>query len=145
MASEQKTSAKHHRQTPSKELKKSMSSFLSILSFVTLGIFAGVLSGTFGIGGGLIIVPLLVLLFKMSQLDAQGTSLMVLLPPVGLLAAMYYYKSGHVKIAPALWIALGLFLGGLLGAKFANSIDPKLLKKLYGLFLILVGLSLSLR
>ena len=107
--------------------------------------FAGWLSGMFGIGGGLIIVPILIMLFKMTQLEAQGTSLMVLLPPVGLLAAMQYYKSGNVKVQAAIWIAVGLFLGAFFGAKFANSTNPALIKKMYGIFLILVGAMMTLK
>jgi len=119
--------------------------FIKILSWLLVGVFAGILSGVFGIGGGLIIVPVLILFFKMGQLEAQGTSLMVLLPPVGLLAALQYYKMGQVKIQAALWIAIGLFFGGLFGAKFANTINPALLKKMYGVFLVLVGLMMALR
>ncbi len=110
-----------------------------ILLWVSVGLFAGVLSGLFGIGGGLVIVPLLVLLFKMNQLDAQGTSLAVLLPPVGLLAALRYYKSGHVRMGMALWIALGLIVGALWGAQFATQISPQTMRKIYGVFLVLVG------
>ncbi len=122
-----------------------MTAIFNILAWLTVGLFAGWLSGMFGIGGGLIIVPILIMLFKMTQLEAQGTSLMVLLPPVGLLAAMQYYKSGNVKVQAAIWIAVGLFLGAFFGAKFANSTNPALIKKMYGIFLILVGAMMTLK
>lgn len=122
-----------------------MTILLNTISWLSVGLVAGGLSGMFGIGGGLIIVPLLIVFFKMSQLQAQGTSLMVLLPPVGLLAAMQYYKNGHVQVQAAIWIAVGLFLGAFFGAKFATSANPLLIKKMYGVFLMLVGLMMVLK
>lgn len=122
-----------------------MTLLLNIASWLAVGLTAGWLSGMFGIGGGLIIVPLLVYFFKMNQLQAQGTSLMVLLPPVGLLAAMQYYKSGNVNIKVAICVAIGLFLGAYFGAKFATATNPALIKKLYGIFLILVGVAMTFK
>lgn len=103
-----------------------------------LGLGAGVLSGLFGIGGGIIIVPGLIYLFGLSQHKAQGTSLVALLLPVGLLAVLKYYKAGHVEIFSGLLLALGLFLGAYFGANIAESLPTPLLKRLFGgLFLII--------
>lgn len=111
---------------------------MEIFSVFLLGLGAGVLSGLFGIGGGIIIVPGLVYLFGFSQHKAQGTSLVALLLPVGILAVLRYYKAGHIEFSSGLLLALGLFLGAYFGANVANSLPTLLLKRLFGgLFLII--------
>ena len=112
--------------------------------FVILGIVAGTFSGLIGIGGGLVIVPVLVLLFGFSQHEAQGTTLALMVPPIGLPAAWIYYKSGHVNFEVALLICVGFFLGGLAGAKAATALSNVVLERLFGLAMLLVSLKLLL-
>lgn len=109
------------------------------LFFVLIGLGAGVLSGLFGIGGGVLIVPALVYGMGFSQKTATGTSLAVLLPPIGIAAVMQYYRGGHVDFRAGLLIAASMLLGGWLGARFALQLEPKILKSLFGLFLALLG------
>jgi hypothetical protein len=115
---------------------------MNIALLLLLGLLAGVLSGLIGIGGGIVIVPALVLLFGLSQHTAQGTTLALMVPPIGLLAAWTYYKGGFVDLKMAGLICVGFFLGGLLGAKFAIAIPDQLLKKIFGVVLFLVSLKM---
>ncbi len=108
--------------------------------YVILGIVAGICGGLFGIGGGIILIPALVFIFGLTQHQAQGTTLAILIPPIGLLAALRYYYSGNVKLGIAGFICLGFFVGGLLGANIVHSIPDALLKKLFGFFLLIVSL-----
>ena len=109
------------------------------LVFVAIGLAAGLLSGLFGIGGGIIIVPLLLLLTKMEPTTAAGTSLMALLLPVGALAAWEYQKNGHVNVVGGLLIALGLFVGAYFGAKVGLSLNPTTTKRVFAVFLVLIS------
>ena len=117
-----------------------MNNFLYIL----VGLLSGALSGAFGIGGGTIMVPALVLLFGMTQHQAQGTSLAVMLPPVFILAVWRYYQEGHVHVQTATFIALGFIFGALLGAHLIQNIPDAGLKRAFGIFLVLVGLKMAL-
>ncbi len=108
--------------------------------FILLGLVAGVLSGLIGIGGGIIIVPALVLLFGLSQHQAQGTTLALLVPPIGILAAWTYYRQGNVNISIAVFIALGFIVGSILGARFAGALSDVVLKKIFGISLMLVAI-----
>ena len=110
------------------------------MGFVVTGFLTGILGGLFGVGGGEIFIPLLIYVFGFSQHQAQGTSLAVLLPPIGLLAALRYYHAGHVQARVALLLALGFFFGASLGAVAAVQIPGDLLRKLFGGFLLLVAL-----
>jgi uncharacterized membrane protein YfcA len=110
-----------------------------ILVFIGIGFFAGILSGIFGIGGGVVIVPALIFLARLTPLTATGTSLAALLLPVGALGAWEYYKKGHLNIPAALMIAVGLFLGAWLGAKLAQQLSPTQLKRAFAVFLVLVA------
>ncbi|MGC9325720.1 MAG: sulfite exporter TauE/SafE family protein [Desulfomonilia bacterium] len=111
----------------------------SILLFLLIGIAAGISAGLFGIGGGVIIVPALIYLAGFSQHSAVGTSLAILLPPVGLAAVIEFYRHGHVDIKVGLLVALGLFLGAWLGAFVANKLSGAHLRLYFGLFVILLG------
>src|SRR6185503_19100312 len=102
------------------------------------------LAGMFGIGGGLVIVPALLFLIKMSELDAIGTSLAALIPPVGLLGAFEYYRNGHIHIKVALLIALGLFVGAYFGAKISMPLSPIAMRRLYATFLIVVAVRMMI-
>jgi uncharacterized protein len=110
--------------------------------YIILGLVAGVLSGLVGVGGGVMIVPALVFLFGFSQHRAQGTTLALLVPPVGLLAAWTYYGKGFVDVRVALLIAAGIFVGGLFGARIAVSLSNAALEKVFGVALLLVALKM---
>jgi uncharacterized membrane protein YfcA len=109
------------------------------LLFVAIGLGTGVLAGIFGIAGGIIIVPTLILLAKFPPQQATGTSLAVLLLPVGLLGAYHYYKEGHVRVLPALLIALGVFFGGYFGARISTGLSPLVLKRSFAVLLVAVA------
>ena len=117
---------------------------INILLYLLLGLVAGTLSGLIGIGGGVIIVPALVFLFGLSQHQAQGTTLALLVPPVGLLAALTYYRQGYVDLKIAAFICVGFFLGGLLGAKFAMGLSNVILEKVFGVALLLIAIKMIL-
>jgi uncharacterized protein len=114
----------------------------SYLIFIAIGLFAGLLSGFFGIGGGIIIVPALIYLCGFTQLRAQGTSLAILLPPVGLLAFLEYYKKGNVDIKAGIIICLTVFIGAMLGGKVAQHVPAEILKKGFAVFMMLVSVKL---
>jgi uncharacterized membrane protein YfcA len=115
---------------------------MNIILLLLLGLAAGILSGLLGIGGGIIIIPCLVFIFGLSQHAAQGTTLALMVPPIGLLAAWEYYQKGHVDLKIALFICLGFFVGGLFGAKLAGLIDATLLKRLFGLLLLITAVKM---
>lgn len=110
------------------------------LGILALGVLAGILSGMFGIGGGVVMVPVLIAFFGLGMLDANAVSLAAMLLPVGILGVINYYKAGYIKIKESLWIALGLFVGSFGGAEIAVSIDVSWLSKLYALFLLYVAI-----
>jgi uncharacterized membrane protein YfcA len=110
-----------------------------LLTLLGIGLIAGVLSGMFGIGGGLIIVPALLFLLKMKEFEALGTSLAALIPPVGLLGAAEYWRSGYINVKYAIIIAAGLFVGAYFGARLTLSLSPDLVRRLYAVFLLLVA------
>ena len=110
---------------------------------VALGIIAGTLSGVIGIGGGIIIVPALVFIFGMTQHQAQGTTLALLVPPIGLMAAWVYYKAGYVDLKVAALICAGFILGSIVGAKFATGIPDTVLQKVFGITLIAIGIKMT--
>lgn len=117
-------------------------SLTTFLFLVIIGLCAGLLSGFVGIGGGLIIIPLLVFLIGFGQHAAQGTSLAVMLPPIGILAVWNYHKEGFVNWKYALIISLAFIIGGYFSSKWAVNIDEKTLKKAFGLMLLLGGFKL---
>ena len=112
-----------------------------IAGIILTGIVAGIMSGLFGIGGGIVIVPALVAFMGMGILEANATSLAAMLLPVGILGVINYYKAGFIKIKDSLWIATGLLGGSFIGAELALSVNVNLLAKLYALFLLYVALS----
>jgi len=107
--------------------------------YMAVGILSGIGAGVFGIGGGVVIVPALTLLAGFSQEMAVGTSLAVLLPPVGFWAAAEYYRQGNVDVKAALVIAPLLFLGAWIGARLAHVLGGYGMKVAFGVFLILLG------
>jgi len=110
------------------------------IAYIILGVIAGTLSGILGIGGGIVLIPALVFIFGLTQLQAQGTTLALMIPPIGLLAALRYYQSGNVKLGMAGFICLGFFAGGFLGANLVQNLSEPLLRKSFALFLLLVSL-----
>ena len=112
------------------------------LIFLATGLAAGVLSGLFGIGGGLLIVPTLIAVANFSTKTALGTSLASLLLPVGLLGAVTYYQNGEVNVQASLLIALGLFLGAGLGARAAELLPAITLQRLFAVFLVAMAVRL---
>lgn len=108
--------------------------------YIGLGLLAGTLSGLFGIGGGTILIPGLVFLAGLSQHEAQGTTLGIMLLPIGLLAVMRYYQAGHVHLYIAAFICAGFLIGGLIGANFAESLPTLVLRRAFGSFLLVVSL-----
>jgi hypothetical protein len=109
------------------------------LMLLAIGLLAGVFAGMFGIGGGLIIVPALLLLLKVKELEAIGTSLAALIPPVGLLGAVEYYRNGYINLRWAALIAVGLFLGAYFGARIMIGLPPVLIRRLYAAFLFVIA------
>lgn len=119
-------------------------SFLYYAAIAATGLAAGLLSGLFGIGGGALIIPALVLLLGFTQHNAQGTSLVALLLPVGILGVIRYWKAGNLDLIAGLIIAAGLFAGAYFGAGWANKLNEVWLKRAFGIFLVLVGIKFIL-
>jgi uncharacterized membrane protein YfcA len=112
--------------------------------YIILGLVSGIFSGIFGIGGGTILIPALVYIFGLTQHQAQGTTLAIMVPPIGLLAAVRYYIEGNVKLGMALFICLGFFLGGLIGAHFIQGVSDLTLKRLFGIYLAVISVRMIL-
>ncbi|AXT60172.1 sulfite exporter TauE/SafE family protein [Aquimarina sp. AD10] len=113
-----------------------------LISLVLIGLLAGFFSGTLGIGGSVVMIPLMILWLNFSQHEAQGTSLAVLAVPVTFLAAYNYYQEGYVNWKYAVIIALTFIIGGYLGSKLAISVNQQQLKKIFGGILLLVALKM---
>jgi hypothetical protein len=114
---------------------------LAILSII--GLCAGILSGMIGVGGGIVIVPALVYFLGLTQHEAQGTSLAMMIPPIGILAVYNYYKSEQVNITYALILAAFFVVGGYLGSKITiDFIDEKTLKKLFGSIMLIAAIKM---
>ncbi len=113
-----------------------------IIILIVIGVAAGILSGLVGVGGGLIIVPALVYFVAFSQKAAQGTSLGILLLPVGILAVMQYYQKGYVDIKVVLIVSAGFLIGGWLGSKLAVSLPVSTIKKIFAIFMLITALKM---
>ena len=112
----------------------------TIIILLLIGLCAGMLSGLVGVGGGIIIVPCLVLLLSLTQKEAQGTSLAILLLPVGIFAVREYYKQGYINIGYALMVALAFLVGSYYGSKIAININEQKLKKFFAVTMILISI-----
>lgn len=112
---------------------------LEIAGFIIIGLAGGVLSGLLGIGGAVLVIPALVFFYGFDQRLAQGTTLMMMIPPIGLLAALEYYNSGLVNLRAAIFMAIFFFIGGFIGAKFAVKIDPLILKRVFAVLLVIIA------
>lgn len=115
-----------------------------IIFLILLGLVAGVFSGLIGVGGGVIIVPALVFMLGFSEHAAQGTTLALLVPPIGLLAAWTYYQQGYVDIKAAGLICLGFVVGGYLGAKFADHLSNLALERVFGVVMLGIAIRMIL-
>ena len=111
---------------------------------IVLGLLAGALSGLVGIGGGVIIVPALVMLFHFSQKEAQGTTLALLIPPLGVFAAAAYYKAGYVNVKAAGLIIAGFVIGSIISSHYIVNVPEVLVTRIFGIFLLVVALKLLL-
>jgi uncharacterized membrane protein YfcA len=112
---------------------------MQTIGLVLVGLLGGVLSGLLGIGGGVVLIPALVLLFGFSQVEAQGTTLAVMIPPIGLFAAWTYYANGYVRLPVAGWIAGGFMIGALVGAYLIPWIPLVALRISFGALMFYVG------
>jgi len=110
-----------------------------------IGLAAGIFGGMVGLGGGVIMIPAMIYLLGMSQIEAQGTSLAVMLPPVGILAVMNYYKSGQLNLKYALIIAVAFTVGGFFGSKIALNLPVSTVKKIFGFSLIAIALRMIIK
>ena len=117
-------------------------SISTCIILIVIGILAGILSGVVGVGGGLIIIPLLIILLGLSQHEAQGTSLAVMLPPIGILAAINYHKAGFVKWEYAMIIAVTFIIGGYFGSKYAVTLRPEIVKRVFGIVMLIGALKM---
>ncbi|MBU4538956.1 MAG: sulfite exporter TauE/SafE family protein [Bacteroidetes bacterium] len=113
-----------------------------IIGLIFLGLLAGYLSGLVGIGGGIIMVPVLVLLFGFTQHKAQGTTLALLILPVGILGVMNYYKTGNVDIKTTLLLCAGFVLGSYLGSKTAITISQEMLRKVFAILMLVIAVKM---
>jgi uncharacterized membrane protein YfcA len=116
--------------------------FTIVILLLLIGLFAGMLSGLVGVGGGIIVVPALVFLLGFSQHEAQGTSLGLLLPPIGILAVINYYNQGFIDIKVIAIMSVAFVIGGWLGSKLALSLPQETVKKLFGAFLLYTALKM---
>ncbi len=110
--------------------------------YILVGFAGGVIGGVFGVGGGIIIVPALILGFGFTQHMAQGTMLATLLLPSFIFAVWKYYQAGHINIPAAILVSLGMMVGSILGASYAQTMSGPLLKKLFGILMVVVGMKL---
>jgi uncharacterized membrane protein YfcA len=111
----------------------------TLVGLLVLGLIAGMLSSMVGIGGGLLVVPALVMIFAMSQKTAQGTSLAMLLPPIGILGVWQYHKQGYVDFKVAAILCIAFIAGSYFGGKVAMNLSVSVIKKIFGVFLLLVA------
>jgi len=115
-------------------------SLTSVIILIIIGLVAGTFSGMIGLGGAIIIIPALIYFLGMNQLQAQGTSLAVMLPPIGMLAAWNYFKAGHLNISYALIIAASFIIGGYLGSKVVLDLPVHIVKKAFGFVLLIISI-----
>ena len=109
---------------------------------IVIGLLAGILSGLVGVGGGILMIPLLIMFLGLTQHEAQGTAIFAMLPPIGILAAMNYYKEGFVKWEYAAVIALTFVVGGYFGSKLAISLPDQTVRKIFGVIMLIGAIKL---
>lgn len=111
----------------------------TVLILLAIGLFSGMLGGLVGIGGGIVLVPALIYFLGFSQLNAQGTSLALIMFPVGILAVINYYKQGHIDFNIVFILAIGFVIGSFLGSKFAMNIPQEIVKKCFAILMIYIA------
>ena len=116
---------------------------MPLILYVIVGLTAGIFGGALGLGGGAIMVPAFVLLFGLTQHQAQGTALAVMLPPILVFAVLRYYWAGNVKVQMAVFVAIGFIAGAFLGAHFVQNIPEVQLKRAFGIFLVIIGIKMA--
>ena len=114
----------------------------TLLILILIGISSGALSGFVGVGGGIVIVPAFIFFLGMNQLNAQGTSLFVLLLPIGILAVMNYWKAGQINLTYGLIVSLAFVAGGYFGSKLAFRISPNLVRLIFGVIMVVISAKL---
>ena len=115
---------------------------MTLIILISIGLAAGVLGGMVGLGGGIIIIPALIMLLGLGQKEAQGTSVAIMLPPIGILAVLNYYKAGYVTVKFALVIALAFILGGWFGSKIAIAMPDVIMKKVFAVIMIVIAIKM---
>jgi len=116
----------------------------SIIILLFIGVFAGMLSGFVGVGGGIVIVPALVFFLGFTQHQAQGTSLAMMIPPIGLMAVYNYHKAGHVNMTAAAILCITFFVGAFFGSKLSIAMDPVKVKRVFAIVMMAASLKLLL-
>ena len=116
-----------------------------IILFVLLGLAVGMLSGIVGIGGGIVLIPVLILFFGFTQKEAQGTTLAILLLPIGALAVYNYYRYGYINFKVAGLISCGFFVGGYLGSRIAVHLTNEMLSRIFGVALLIIAIYMILK
>ena len=113
-----------------------------ILLLIIIGLVAGILGGMVGLGGGIILIPALILIMKLDQQTAQGTSIAIMLPPIGLFAVYNYYKAGYVNIKYAFVIAMAFMVGGYFGSSLALKLSPDVMRKVFSVILVIIAIKM---
>jgi uncharacterized protein len=122
-------------------MKQNMS-LTTVIILIIIGLAAGMLGGVAGVGGGIIVIPALIFFLGMSQFQAQGTSLAMMIPPIGILAAYNYYQQGFINWKYALILAIFFFIGGWIGSKLILQVPQQIVKKGFALILLLVAIKM---
>lgn len=117
-------------------------SISTVFILAVIGIIAGILGGMVGLGGGIILIPALIFIMKLDQQTAQGTSIAVMLPPIGVFAVYNYYKAGFVNMPYAIIIAAAFMLGGYFGSSLALKLSPNIMRKGFSILLILIAIKM---
>ena len=115
---------------------------ITCIILIVIGLLAGILSGLVGVGGGILMIPLLIIFLGLTQHEAQGTALFAMLPPIGILAAMNYYKEGFVKWEYAAVMALTFVVGGYFGSKLSISLPDQTVRKVFGVIMLIGAIKL---
>ncbi len=114
----------------------------TILLLIIIGLVAGTLGGMVGLGGGIILIPALILIMKLDQQTAQGTSIAIMLPPIGLFAVYNYYKAGYVNMKYAFVIAMAFMVGGYFGSSLALKLSPDVMRKVFSVVLVVIAVKM---
>jgi len=112
----------------------------TVLLLALIGLTAGALGGMVGLGGGIILIPALIMIMKLDQQTAQGTSIAIMLPPIGLFAVYNYYKAGYVNVNYALIIAAAFMVGGYFGSLLALKLSPDMMRKVFSALLVIIAI-----